>query len=123
MMQRLKYGFITLAVVAAGLFFVQPAFAAPGDVLEKGGCTADTALCSDSGDGVFTLIRSIIQIMLIIAGIVAVIMIIVGGIGYSTSAGDPAKTKKAKDTVLYSIVGLVVAIMAYAVVTFVVGKL
>lgn len=65
------------------------------------------------------LIQSVIQILLFVIGAVSVIMIIIGGIEYVTSAGDPAKTKKAKDTVLYSIVGLVVALLAYAIVYFV----
>jgi hypothetical protein len=61
--------------------------------------------------------------MLIIGGIIAVIMIILGGIRYTTSNGDQAGVKAAKDTILYAIVGLVVTISGYAIVTWVVGKL
>ena len=123
MKQWMKLSVIILAAVAGVLFVGAPATAAPRDVLEQGGCDSNSTLCADSGDGVFSLIRSIIQVMFIIAGIIAVIMIIIGGITYTTSVGDPAKTKKAKDTVLYSVVGLVVSLMAYAIVTYVVNQL
>lgn len=54
------------------------------------------------------------------AGIVAVLVIIIGGIRYTTSNGDPAQVKAAKNTILYAIVGLVVIIMAAAITQFVV---
>ena len=49
----------------------------------------------------------------------AVVMIIIGGINYALSQGDPGKVKKAKDTILYGIVGLVVSLLAFAIVQFV----
>ena len=56
-------------------------------------------------------------------GAVAVIMIIVSGIKMTTSAGDPGAVQKAKQTLIYSIVGLVIAILAYAIVSFVLDRL
>jgi type IV secretory pathway VirB2 component (pilin) len=53
------------------------------------------------------------------AGIVAVIVIVVGGIRYTTANGDPGKIKAGKDTILYAIVGIVVIIMATAITQFV----
>jgi hypothetical protein len=50
-------------------------------------------------------------------------MIIVGGIRYVTSAGDSSKVKAAKDTIMYSVVGLAIAILAYAIVNFVIRQL
>jgi len=64
-------------------------------------------------------IRNIINAVIFIIGIVAVVMIILGGIQYSTSQGDPGKVKKAKDTIMYGIIGLIVAILAFAIVNFV----
>ena len=52
----------------------------------------------------------------------AVAFIIFGGFQYTTSAGDPGKVKKAKDTILYGIIGLVVAMLAYAIVNFVLSN-
>lgn len=70
-----------------------------------------------------TLIQNVINVILFIAGATAVIMIILGAIRYITSNGDQAHVKAGKDTVLYAVIGLIVAIMAYAIVNFVVSKL
>lgn len=64
-------------------------------------------------------IKTIVNVMLFILGAIAVIMIIIGGIRYATSNGDASGTKAAKDTVLYAVIGLIVAILAYAIVNFV----
>ena len=56
-------------------------------------------------------------------GIVAVIVIVIGGILYMTSSGDAGKVKKAKDTILYGIIGLVICALAYAIVNFVISNL
>ncbi|MBQ6410223.1 hypothetical protein IJI18_03165 [Candidatus Saccharibacteria bacterium] len=52
--------------------------------------------------------------------LVAVIFIVVGGVNYMTSQGDPGKTKKAKDTILYAVIGLIIAVLAFAIVNFVI---
>ena len=64
----------------------------------------------------------IINVVVAIVGFVAVIMIIVGGIMYTTSSGDSAKVKKAKDTIMYGIIGLVIAMLAFAIVNFVLSS-
>jgi hypothetical protein len=61
--------------------------------------------------------------MMYIVGILSVIMLIAGGIMYATSAGDEAKTKKAKTAVTAAIIGLVFAVLAWTIVTFVVAQL
>ena len=66
---------------------------------------------------------TLIDVILGALGIVAVVVVILGGIQFVTSTGDPAKTKKAKDTILYGIIGLVVALLAFAIVNFVLGAL
>lgn len=66
-------------------------------------------------------ITNVVNVLLFILGAIAVIMIIIGGIRYTTSNGDAGNTKAAKDTILYAVVGLVVAILAYAIVNFVIG--
>lgn len=57
-----------------------------------------------------------------IAGIIAVIVIIVAGIMYATSGGDSAAVTKAKNLILYSIVGLVVIFSAFIITNFVIGR-
>ncbi len=76
-----------------------------------------------TGSTLTDLVKNIISALLFIVGAVAVIMIIVGGIRYVTSNGDQAHVKAAKDTIMYAVVGLVVAILAYAIVQFVVSHL
>ena len=76
--------------------------------------TADTQNTS-----VNTLIRNVINILLWAIGIVSVIMIIIGGIRYATSNGDSNQVTAAKNTIMYAVIGLVIAIFAYAIVNFV----
>ena len=76
--------------------------------------TADTQNTS-----VNTLIRNVINILLWAIGIVSVIMIIIGGIRYATSNGDSNQVSAAKNTIMYAVIGLVIAIFAYAIVKFV----
>lgn len=75
------------------------------------------------GDGDSDLMSNITGILngiIAALGIVAVIVIIIGGIGYMTSAGDAGKVKKAKDTILYGLIGLIVVALAFAIVNFVI---
>ncbi len=79
-----------------------------------------SGVCGAKGDDAPTLIKNVINILLYLIGIIAVISIIIGGIRYVTSNGDPSGIKGAKDTIMYAVIGLVVAIMAFAIVNFVV---
>lgn len=82
-----------------------------------------SAVCkATSTDNASNMIQIVINTLLFVLGIIAVIMIVIGGIRYTTSGGDPSGLKTARDTIIYSVVGLVVAIMAYAIVNFVVGR-
>ncbi len=77
-----------------------------------------TELFGESG-----VITNIINIMLFIVGILAVIMLIYGGIRYVISGGDQTAVTNAKNTIMYAIVGLVVAILGYALVRWVTTSL
>ena len=77
---------------------------------------------SVSQQSVGTLVKNVINILLWAIGIIAVVMIIIGGIRYATSNGDSNSVSAAKNTILYSVVGLVIAIFAYAIVNFVVDQ-
>lgn len=69
------------------------------------------------------LIATIINMVFGVIGIIAVIMIIIGGVNYTMSQGDSTKVQKAKNTILYGIIGLVVVLLAFAIVNFVLGSL
>lgn len=78
------------------------------------------------GDGRNTLqadITSILNVVIGVLGLVCVIIIIIGGVNYMTSTGDAGKVKKAKDTILYGVIGLVVCALAFAIVNFVIGSI
>lgn len=64
-------------------------------------------------------VKNVINFLLYAIGVIAVIMIIWGGIKYATSAGDSNKVTSAKNTILYAVIGLIVAIFAFAIVNFV----
>ena len=68
--------------------------------------------------GIFTQVTNI---LLFLIGVLSVIMLIFGGLRYVISGGNSKSVESAKNTILYAIVGLVVAILAYAIVNFVVG--
>ena len=69
------------------------------------------------------LIATIINIVFGIIGVIAVIMIIIGGVNYTMSQGDSTKVQKAKNTILYGIIGLVVVLLSFAIVNFVLSGL
>ena len=66
--------------------------------------------------GVFT---TIVNVMLFVVGALSVIMLIWGGIRYATSGGSSSAVTSAKNTIMYAIIGLVVAFLAYAIVNWV----
>jgi hypothetical protein len=72
-------------------------------------------------NGSTALIPRAINLMLFIVGILAIFMLIYGGIRYVISGGDSGRVKDAKNTILYAIIGLVVAILGYAVVQWVIS--
>ena len=81
------------------------------------GIGATGSECDDSGVNKF--IRAIVQILSIIVGVAAIIMIIVAGFKYMTSAGDSNKVEQAKNTLVYAIVGIIIAALAQFLVKFV----
>jgi len=130
-MNRVKI-FIVTAIIGLGAAF---AFSpTPASALDCAGVDKDKPSCKaaqgleGAGGGqpgeasLKNAIGTIIDVLLFVLGVAAVIMIIVGGLKYTTSNGDSAAVTSAKNTILYSIVGLIVAILAYAIVKFVLGQ-
>lgn len=77
---------------------------------------------NQGGNSVDERIITIINAVIGVLGLVAVIVIIIGGVQYMTSSGDAGKVKKAKDTILYGIIGLIIVILAFAIVNFVIAN-
>jgi len=80
--------------------------------------------CGDSDTNigsVWTIVGTAVNWILVAVGIVCVIFIIFGGIRYATSGGDAEKVKKAKNTLLYAIIGLAIALLAAVIVNLVIN--
>lgn len=118
---NIKKRLLTLLAVPALVVSVSatPVFAASDLSITEGVSSAKseeqpTNLFGDGG-----VFQTITNVLLFIIGAISVIMLIIGGIRYTISQGDSTQVTSAKNTILYSVVGLVVAILAYAIVNFV----
>ncbi len=81
--------------------------------------------CTKSADqkaNIGPVLKTVTDVLLFILGAIAVIMIIIGGIKYTISNGDSSQVTSAKNTILYAVIGLVVALLAYAIVGFVIDS-
>ncbi len=88
----------------------------PQSIKDANGCGGGGAGTTDISSAIVGVINGIIGIF----SAVAAIFVVVGGYYYMTSGGDPGKVKKAKDTILYALIGLAVAALAFAIVNFVI---
>lgn len=97
-----------------------------GQAGSNGGTTAsgvqNCGSADTNGQGITNLIKLLINIFSLIVGVVAVVMIIIGGLKYITSGGDSGNITGAKNTILYAIIGLVIVALAQFVVRFVLTK-
>lgn len=91
------------------------------DASQTGTCSS-TALATDANNQLTTLIRLVINIFSLVVGVVAVIMIIIGGFRYITSGGSSENIQAAKNTIIYAIIGLVIVALAQFIVRFVLGR-
>lgn len=139
MIQKLKTSILSIAALfmfAAPLVVVGTAHAGTDPSIRNSLCkganlkldnastTATDAECQQanaSGTGFTNLIAKIINIISVIVGAVAVIMIIWGGFRYVTSAGNDSSVSAAKNTILYAIIGLIIVALAQLIVRFVLG--
>lgn len=76
-----------------------------------------------NGDVLINNITAILNGVIGILGLVCVIVMIIGGVNYMTSAGDATKVKKGKDTILYGLIGLIICVLAFALVNWVIKGL
>lgn len=115
-----KYKYLLVAVVMSAFALVLPMQSVhatdPANKINQGVKAAG----GGSSGGINASLQDVVNLLLFLVGAIAVIMIVVGGLRYTLSGGDQSAVKAAKDTILYAVVGLVVAILAYAIVNFVV---
>lgn len=74
-------------------------------------------------DTVTDLISTVLNLLSMVVGVISVIMVVVGGIKYVLSGGDSNQTASAKNTIIFALVGLVIAAMSQVIVIFVLDKL
>jgi hypothetical protein len=85
-----------------------------------GACTSNS---TDATETISNIIHSIVNLLSVLVGIAAVIMIIIGGFRYITSGGNDASVTSAKNTILYAMIGLVVVALSQLIVRFTLNKL
>ncbi len=132
-MKKLLLNVVAAVLTVAGLGAVanlSPAAYADGVILCPGTSNewqASLDKCStmqggNNNNNLMGTVNTIINVIIGIVGFVAVVMMIMGGISFITSQGDSAKVAKARNTILYGVVGLIVAILAFAIVNFVLSS-
>jgi Type IV secretion system pilin len=125
-MKRILLTFFTLLSLAMSV----PLLAGPqmvladakSDVCSGIGTASGGKGCGGSGTSLTHVISAVVNILSLMAGVVAVIMILVAGFRYITSGGDAGKVSGAKGALVYAVVGLIIAAMAQAIVKFVLDK-
>lgn len=100
-----------------------PAASTPkSDVCNALGSGNDCTTKNSNSVDLNSIVKVIINVLSIVVGIVAVVMIIIGGLKYITSSGDSNNITSAKNTILYAIIGLVIVALAQFIVQFVLNK-
>lgn len=129
-MQRIRNIIISalllLGLSAAGLIVPTMVGAAAAPTPASSACTAigSNANCdTPAGDAsIGGIVRLVVNILSWVVGLIAVIMFIIGGLKYVTSGGDSNRVSSAKNTLIYAVVGLVIAALAQFMVQFVLNQ-
>ena len=121
---------VIVPALVLGLTLVTPTVAHAqncADVTAGGiGNGADCAKPSNAATNLFgdgSIFNTITNILLFLIGAISVIMLIIGGVRYVVSGGDQGAVTSAKNTILYAIIGIIVAFLAFAAVRFVTDQL
>lgn len=134
MLKNIKTLFLTIfALSFVAVPVLLPASASAADNIQNSLCTGinsatgstDTTCASGTAtdnSALTNLLSEIVNIFTLVVGVVAVIMIIVGGFKYITSGGEASNVSAAKNTIIYAIVGLIIVALAQVIVHFVVNK-
>lgn len=114
---------VILPVIMCGVFAVAVVANASALTLQEGAQAAQCDGCPSDLFGDKGIFKQVTNTILYIVGIIAVVMLIIGGIKYLLSGGDSKKVTDAKNTVLYAIIGLVICFLSFAIVNFVISAL
>ncbi len=124
MLRTLRHFFATGLVAASLMVSLGSAPTASALVPCSGGkdCASKGAGKVDTGStkSIPQIIEQITNILIFIMGALSVIMIVIGAFKFVTSGGSPEQVKSAKNTILYAVIGLIVALFSYAIVRYVI---
>lgn len=87
------------------------------------GCSGDPAHNSPGQNQIANVAKAVVNILSLITGIAAVIMIVVAGIRFITSGGESSAVSSAKNALVYAIIGLVIVALAQLIVHFVLNAI
>jgi small-conductance mechanosensitive channel len=120
-MNKLKTMVAALLMITAVFTVLSPALPAYAQSPLEGVCAtnSDSPVCKRSSESSDNFVSNLVNTLLFIVAMLAVLGIIIGGIYYVTSAGGSSNVTKAKNTILYSVIGLLVSVLAFAIVRFV----
>ena len=129
-MKKLKQLIVTLALLAPLTFAAAPVanaasalqFCNDSNAKNTDLCKENTTQGAHPANPVIKALRITVSIMSFVIGFTAVIMLIIGGINMATSGGDPQKASRARGTITYALVGIVVAAVAETLVAFVLSR-
>ncbi|MBR5939128.1 hypothetical protein IKZ77_01070 [Candidatus Saccharibacteria bacterium] len=114
---------LILAIAMVGVVSLTGLSSVSALTLQEGAEAARCDGCPENLFGNAGVFKQVTNTVLYIVGIIAVIMLIIGGIKYVVSGGDSKKVTDAKNTILYAIIGLIIAFLAFAIVNFVISAL
>lgn len=83
-------------------------------------------LCSPQISGlsdIWLIVAAVIEILLRASALIAVIFVIIGGINYITSQGEPERTSHARGAIINALVGLVISVLAAVIIGFIAGSI
>lgn len=120
-MKRFILSLLAVVVLSVSVFGIaaspQPAYASAKDQVCSG-----VGGCDESPTQITSTVRNIVNLLSAIIGVVSVVVIVIAGFKYVTSAGDSSKIASAKNTLIYAIVGLIIVAMSQAIVRFVLQR-
>lgn len=124
--QKMAAGVAMMVGVALGVAGALPVMAVDCPAGSERASADSYAECnipvSATQESVWDVVQRIINLVIGVLGVVTVVVIVLGGVMYATSSGEAANVKRAKDMIMYGVIGLVIALLAYAIVNFVLSN-
>ena len=119
----MKKVFLVIAILLSGFIAINMPVKIYAKVADKANCPGEFTVPGDGEGSLKNSVKKALSAIFGILGIIAAVVIIIAGVQYMISAGDPGKVATAKKAILYAIIGLIVSLSAYAITNFILGAL